>query len=230
MTSNCLKLFAITVSSSLLVSSLPVNSQSSKSSIIHNHPQQDSFTTNLVAQSYGEVLKVIKKVIVRKNGGLTILFTEPVELLSGSVVINSPNMTLQYLVKNAKIGKKSISWGGGGQKFPQDKLLRVDTSNLSGQKYGTSLRAPQQGTFANPAPYLGPRVIGFAKPITDSAVTAASYGGLANPAAAASASASALVAPATVAGASAAAILGGIIVTGIAIGAASNGSGSSSSN
>ena len=106
MTSNCLKLFAITVSSSLLVSSLPVNSQSSKSSIIHNHPQQDSFTTNLVAQSYGEVLKVIKKVIVRKNGGLTILFTEPVELLSGSVVINSPNMTLQYLVKNAKIGKK----------------------------------------------------------------------------------------------------------------------------
>ena len=158
--------------------------QSSKSSIIHNHPEQDSFTTNLVAQSYGEALKVIKKVIVRKNGGLTILFTEPVELLSGSVVINSPNMTLQYLVKNAKIGKKSISWGGGGQKFPQDKLLRVDTSNLSGQKYDTFLRAPQQGTFANPAPYLGPRVIGFAKPITDSAVTAASYGGLANPAAA----------------------------------------------
>ena len=201
MNTNYLKLFGITLSSSLFLSSLPVNSQSSKSSIIHNHPEQDYFTTNLVAQSYGEALKVIKKVIVRKNGGLTIIFTEPVELLSGSVVINSPNMTLEYLVKNAKIGKKSISWGGGGGKFPQDKLLRVDTSNLSGYKEGWSLRAPRQSTYANPAPFQGSRVLGFAKPVTNSAVTAASYGGLANPAAAAGlSSASALVSPAIVTG------------------------------
>ena len=228
MTSNYLKLFAITLSSSLFASSLPVNSQYSTSSIIPSHTLQSSSTINLIASGYGDALKIIKKVVVRNNGGLTITFTEPVEGLSGSVVVNSPTGSIEYLVKDASLGKKSITWGQGSKKFSKKQLLRIDTSNLSGQKYGTFLRAPQQGTLANPAPYQGPRVLGFAKPVTDSAVTAASYGGLLNPLA--TPSASAVVAPAVVAGASAIAILGGIIVTGIAIGAASNGSGSASSN
>ena len=223
MKTNYLKLIALTLSSGLFISSLPTKAEPLKIN-------SESFISNssnkiLIAQAEDPIYKVIEKAIVRKNGYLKLKLVNPVEDVSGSVITNSPNGSKEYLIKNAKIRKKSLTWRGGSEDiFLKKSKLRIDTSKLKGLKFGQSLKVISPTTpftkdilaFVDRSPLLVPTYGGVA------AGTAAVGGTVA---------AASVVAPVVVAGASAAAIVGGLVLTGVAVGASSSGgSGSSSSN
>lgn len=220
---NFLKIIALTLSSGLFIGSLPIKAEPFKinsESFISN-----SSTKILLAQVEDPIYKVIKKAIVRKNGYLKLKLANPVENVSGSVIINSPNGSKEYLVKNAKIRTKSLTWRGGSEDiFLKKSKLRIDTSKLKGLKFGQSLKA------VSPATPITKDILAF---VDRSPLLVPNYGGVAagTVAVGGTAAAASVVAPAVVAGASAAAIVGGVVITGIAVGASSSiGSGSTSSN
>ncbi len=215
-------ILALTLSSGLFIGSLPTKAEPFKinsESFISN-----SSNKTLIAQAEDPIYKVIEKAIVRKNGYLKLKLVNPVENVSGSVIINSPDGSKEYLVKNAKIRKKSLTWRGGSEDiFLQKSKLRIDTSKLKGLKFGQSLKA------ISPTTPISKDILAF---VDRSPLLVPSYGGVAAGSAAVggTAAAASVVAPAVVAGASAAAIIGGVVLTGIVVGASSSGSGSSSSN
>ena len=212
---NSLKLIALAVSSGLFISSIPTKAESLKTN--YEVLNTNSLKNTLIAET--PIYRVIKKAIVRKNGYLKLKLVNPVESVRGSVIINSPSGSYEYLVKNAKISNKSITWRGGAENiFSNKSVLRVDTSKLTGIKFaGNTI----------PGATINTKVLAFT---SDSGALASSYGGVAAGSAAVGGSAAAVVAPVAIAGISAVAILGGLVVAGIAAGAGSSGSGSTSSN
>ena len=215
---NSLKLIALTVSSGLLISSIPTKAESLKTNyeVFNTNSSNDT----LIAET--PIYKVIQKAIIRKNGYLKLKLVNPVESVSGSVIVNSPNSSVEYFIEDAAIRKKSITWKGGPEKvFSNKSVLRVDTSKLKGLKF-----------TGNPIATAGitkqSKILAFTSKSSGALVT--SYGGVAAGSAAVGANAAAVVAPAAIAGVGAAAILGGVVAAGIAIGAGASGSGSSSSN
>lgn len=212
---NSLKLIALTLSSGLFISSIPTKAESFETN--YKFLNKNSSNNTLIAET--PIYRVIKKAIVRKNGYLKLKLVNPIESVSGSVIVNSPSGAYEYLVKDAAISKKSITWRGGAEKvFSNKTALRIDTSKLTGIKFtGNTI----------PAASINTKVLGFT---SDSGALASSYGGVAG-SAAVGGSAAAVVAPAVVAGVSAAAILGGVVAAGVAIGASSSsGSGNNTSN
>tara|TARA_B100000242_G_scaffold241127_1_gene181237 strand:- start:4458 stop:5114 length:657 start_codon:yes stop_codon:yes gene_type:complete len=215
---NPLKLIALTVSSGLFISSIPTKAESLKTN--YEVLQTNSLNNTLLAET--PLYRVIKKAIVRKNGYLKLKLVNPVESVSGSVVVNSPTGSIEYFIKDAAIKKKSITWSGGAEKvFSNKSALRIDTSKLKGLKF--------TGNTVSPAVITNKKILAFTTESSGALVS--SYGGVAaGTATVGAAGAAAVVAPAAVAGISAAAIVGGVVAAGVAIGASSSGSGSSSSN
>ena len=210
---NYLKLIALNVSSGLFISSIPTKAESLKT----NYEVLNTNSLNNILIAETPIYRVIKKAIVRKNGYLKLKFVNPVESISGSVIVNSPSGSYEFFVKDAAISKKSITWKGGAENlFKNKNVLRVDTSKLTGIKFTGNI----------PGATINNKVLAFT---SDSGALASSYGGVAG-SAAVGGSAAAVVAPVVITGVSAAAILGGLVVAGIAVGAGSSGSGSSSSN
>lgn len=211
---NSLKLIALTLSSGLFISSIPTKAESLKTN--YQVLNKNSLDNTLIAET--PIYRVIKKAIIRKNGYLKLKLVNPVESISGSVIVNSPSGSYEYFVKDAAISKKSITWKGGAENlFKNKNALRVDTSKLNGIKFTGNI----------PGATINTKVLAFT---SDSGALASSYGGVAAGSAAVGGSAAAVVAPVVVAGVGAAAILGGLVVAGVAAGGGLGGSGSSSSN
>ena len=111
---NFLKLITLALTSGFFINSIPTKAESFKPA--YEFLNSDPSNNILIAQSDSPIYRVIKKAIVKKNGYLKLKLVKPVENVSGSVVVNSPNgVTKEYLIENARISKKAITWQGGSE-------------------------------------------------------------------------------------------------------------------
>ena len=103
---NFLKIIALTVSSGLLISSIPTKAESLKTN--HEVLNKNSLNNTLVATSFDtSVYPVIEQAIVRNSAAyLKLKLATPGKAVSGAVIINSPSASNEYFIKDAKISKK----------------------------------------------------------------------------------------------------------------------------
>ena len=77
----------------------------------------------------------------------------PVESVSGSVVVNSPTGSIEYFIKDAAIKKiNNMEWRCR-KVFSNKSALRIDTSKLKGLKF--------TGNPASPAVITNKKILAF---------------------------------------------------------------------